>query len=216
MIDNGKPSDKTAGNVIRLICDNSRRDGRAGDDARDRRHLGRGFAPQRVSGRSSVLSSFPDTSSGRDGFRDRDPRRHVPGGDTVRPSIAHDVTPIEWWRRFPADQFGDAEQLLLQATLDRVSVLRARKDVPAALRGDPVAAIRSAARLMPITRITLSTDLAMSGLLRAALAGDQAARLVLGSALKGARCGDLDGLATSWLDSASKSIGWNDASGTSP
>lgn len=215
MVDNGKPSGKTAGNIIRLICDKPRREGRAGDDARDRRHRGRGFAPQRASALSSVLSPFPDTLSGQAGIWRRDPRQ-VPGGDTVRPSMAQDVTPIEWWRRFPADQFGDAEQLLLQATLDRVSVLRARKDVPAALRGDPVAAIRSAARLMPIARITLSTDLMMSGLLRAALAGDQAARLVLGSALKGARCGDLDGLATSWLDSASKSIGWNDASGTSP
>ena len=213
MVDNGKPSDKTAGNIIRLICDKTRREGRAGDDARDRRHRGCGFAPQRVSGQSSVLSPFPDTPFGRDGIQGHDPRP-VPDKDTVRPSMAHDVTPIEWWRRFPADQFGDAEQLLLQVTLDRVSVLRARKDVPAALRGDPVAAIRSAARLMPITRITLSIDLVMSGLLRAALAGDQAARLVLGSALRGARCGDLDGLATSWLDSASKSIGWNGASVT--
>ena len=202
MVDNGKPSDKTAGNIIRLICDKTRREGRAGDDARDRRHRGCGTA-------------FPDTSPAWDGIRDRDPRCHVPG-EGARPSMAHDVTPIEWWRRFPAGQFGDAERLLLQATLDRVAVLRTRKDVPAALRGDPVAAIRSVARLMPIRRITLSTDLVMSGLLRAALAGDQAARLVLGSALKGARCGDLDGLATSWLDSASKSIGWIDASGTSP
>jgi len=213
MVDNGKPSDKTAADVIRLIRDNSRRDGRAGDDARDRHHLGRGFATERISGQSSLRTAFPDTSPAWDGIRDRDPRCHVPG-EGARPSMAHDVTPIEWWRRFPAGQFGDAERLLLQATLDRVAVLRTRKDVPAALRGDPVAAIRSVARLMPIRRITLSTDLVMSGLLRAALAGDQAARLVLGSALKGARCGDLDGLATSWLDSASKSIGWNGASVT--
>lgn len=215
MVDNGKPSDKTANNIIQLICDKPRREGRAGDDARDRRHLGRGFAPQRVSGQSSLRTAFPNTPSGRDGIRGHDPR-HLPDRDTARPSMAHDVTPIEWWRRFPADQFGDAEQLLLQAALDRVAVLRARKDVPAALRGDPVAAIRSAARLMPIARITLSTDLVMSGLLRAALAGDQAARLVLGSALKGARCGDLSRLATSWMNCASKSVGWIDASVRTP
>lgn len=212
MIDNGKPSDKTTADVIRLICNDSRRDGTAGDDARDRRHLGRGFAPQRVSARSSPGAAFPDTPAGGIGILDLG--RHLLDNDTVRPSKARDVTPIEWWRRFPAGQFGDAEQLLLQATLDRVSVLRARKDVPAALRGDPVAAIRSAARLMPIRRITLSTDLVMSGLLRAALAGDQAARLVLGSALKGAGCGDLRRLALSWMNCASKSVGWIEASMT--
>lgn len=214
MVDNGKPSDKAAGNIMRLIYNNSRRDGRAGDGAHDRRHLEHGFARQRISAQSSLEAAFPDTPFGRDGIRGHDLRRQVPDEDAVRPCMAHDVTPIEWWRRFPADRFGDAECLLLQATLDRVVVLRARKDVPVALRGDPVAAIRSAARLMPITRIALSTDLTMSGLLRAALAGDQAARLVLGSALKGARCGDLGRLAASWLDSASKSNWWNDASVT--
>lgn len=214
MIDNGKPSDKTTADVIRLICDKPRREGRAGDDASDRRHLEHTLMPQRVSALSSLGTAFPDTPSGWKGIRDQDLGRHLPDDEVVRPSMARDVTPIEWWRRFPADQFGDAERLLLQATLDRVNVLRARKDVPAALRGDPVAAIRSAARLMPIRRITLSTDLVMSGLLRAALAGDQAARLVLGSALKGARCCDLSRLAPSWMNCASKSVGWIGASMT--
>lgn len=214
MIDNGKPTDKTTADVIRLICNDSRRDGRAGDDASDRRHLERTLMPQRVSALSSLGMAFPGTPSGGIGVRDQNLGRHLLDNDTVRPSKARDVTPIEWWRRFPADQFGDAERLLLQATLDRVSVLRARKDVSAALRGDPVAAIRNAARLMPIRRITLSTDLVMSGLLRAALASDQAARLVLGSALKGARCCDLSQLATSWMNCASKSVGWIEASMT--
>lgn len=122
----------------------------------------------------------------------------------LRPIATWDVTPLVWWRRFAADRFGDAEQRLLRATLDRIRVLRADRALTAALKGDPPAAIRVVARLLPIKEINLSTDVAMSALLRTALAGDPAAALVLGSALRGTRCDDLTKLAASWLKSPHK------------
>jgi hypothetical protein len=96
-----------------------------------------------------------------------------------RPLRAEDTSPLQWWRTLPSDAFRDAERLLLLATLARISVLRGGEDLPAALDGDPAAAIGVAFSLMPIEEFALDVDIAMTALARCALERNAAAALVL-------------------------------------
>src|SRR5450759_6028826 len=71
-----------------------------------------------------------------------------------------DFSPIEWWRSLPADCLGDAQHLLLRATLDKISVMKGREWL-SAMHGDAAASISIAVEMFPITEITLEVDLAM-------------------------------------------------------
>ena len=58
-----------------------------------------------------------------------------------RPFAPSDTSPLAWWRTLPSDAIGDAERLLLLATLEQIDVLHGGDEFAAALKGDPSAAI---------------------------------------------------------------------------
>jgi hypothetical protein len=95
------------------------------------------------------------------------------------PLRAEDTSPLQWWRTLSSDEFRDAEQLLLRATLQRIRVLRGNDQLTAALGGDPAAAIDVAFTLMPIETFTLKVDIAMTALARCAIDRSAAAALVM-------------------------------------
>ena len=99
------------------------------------------------------------------------------------PFKARDISPLSWWRTLPSDSFRDTERLLLLATLDGIAVLGGGAEFAAALKGDRAAAMHVTCSLMPITAMTLQTDIAATALLRCALEGDPAAALVLAQLL---------------------------------
>jgi hypothetical protein len=99
------------------------------------------------------------------------------------PFSPNDVTPLEWWRTMPADHLGDAQHLLLRATMDKICTMHGREWL-AALQGDAVACVAIAFGALPITEITLEVDLAMSALTVGALGGNAAAALLLSHILR--------------------------------
>lgn len=116
------------------------------------------------------------------------------------PFHSDDVTPLQWWRTLPADRLGDAQHLLLRATLNKISPLKDREWF-GSLRGDPAASIAVALGCLPIAELTLKMDLAMSVMAIHALGGNAASALVLSHVLRHA---PLDHpftreLAASWL-----------------
>ena len=108
---------------------------------------------------------------------------------------------MAWWRTLPSDAFGDAERLLLLATLEQIDVLHGGDDFAAALEGDPSAAIGVAFSMMPIEAMTLKADIAMTALLQCALERNAAAALVLAQVLGLTDLGHsfATELAASWL-----------------
>jgi hypothetical protein len=97
----------------------------------------------------------------------------------VWPFTREHASPLAWWRTLPADLFGDAEHLLVHATLEGIAVLSGDSDLVPALRGDPAAATKVVLQLMPIADMTVEVDLVMTAVLRCALDGDARAALVL-------------------------------------
>ena len=95
------------------------------------------------------------------------------------PFKAEDSSPLAWWRTLSSEAFGEAERLLLRATLEQINVLHGDDDFAAALKGDPAAAIGVAFSMMPIKEVTLQADIAMSSLLSCAVERNAAAALVL-------------------------------------
>jgi hypothetical protein len=93
-----------------------------------------------------------------------------------------DFSPIEWWRSLPADHLGDAQQLMLRATLDKICVMNGREWL-SAMHGDAAASIAIAVEMFPITEVTLEVDLAMTVLMFGALDGNAAAAVVLSQLL---------------------------------
>jgi hypothetical protein len=98
------------------------------------------------------------------------------------PWSSEDFSPIEWWRCLPADCLGDAQYLLLRATLDKICLMTGREWL-GAMRGDAAASIAIAVGMFPITEITLEVDLAMTVLMFSALGGNAAAAVVLSQLL---------------------------------
>jgi hypothetical protein len=89
-----------------------------------------------------------------------------------------DFSPIEWWRSLPADRLGDAQHLLLRATLDKICVMKGHEWL-SAMQGNAAASIAIAVEMFPIGEITLEVDLAMTVVMLSALDGNAAAALVL-------------------------------------
>ncbi|WLB23884.1 hypothetical protein [Bradyrhizobium japonicum] len=117
------------------------------------------------------------------------------------PFKAEDGSPLAWWRMLPSQAFGEPDRLHLRATLEQLNVLHAEHDLMVALKGDAAAAIEVTFTLMPMSEISLKTDIAMTALLRCAREGNAAACLVLAQVLG---LTDLDHpyareLANSWL-----------------
>lgn len=94
-----------------------------------------------------------------------------------------DVSPLQWWRTMPADQLGDAQHLLLRATLQNIATVTERQWL-VGLHEDAAACIRIALRALPITEIALEIDLAMSFLTVSALGGNAGSALVLSHILR--------------------------------
>jgi len=114
------------------------------------------------------------------------------------PFNAQDSSPLAWWRTLPPGELGDAEHLLLQATLEQIGVLHGGDEF-AALAGDPSAAIDVAFSLMPIEELSLTSDIAMTALLRCSLDRNATAALVLAQVLGLTALDHCAELATSWL-----------------
>lgn len=117
------------------------------------------------------------------------------------PFKAEDSSPLEWWRRLPSQAFGQPERLHLHAALEQINVLHADLDLMAALKGDAAAAIEVTFTLMPMSEISLRTDIAMTALLRCALERNAAACLVLAQVTGLTDLGHpyANELATTWL-----------------
>ncbi|MCK1414841.1 hypothetical protein IVB55_18045 [Bradyrhizobium sp. CW4] len=117
------------------------------------------------------------------------------------PFKAEHSSPLAWWRKLPSQAFGEPERLHLRATLEQINVLHAEHELVAALKGDAAAAIEVTFTLMPISEISLRTDIAMTALLRCALERNAAASLVLAQVLGLTDLGHpyAEELATAWL-----------------
>jgi hypothetical protein len=114
-----------------------------------------------------------------------DTARQISGPATSgRPFAAQDLSPLAWWRTLPSNLLRDAEHLLLIDTLDTICVMDRHGKLAAALRGDAAAAVGVAFSLLPIRKVTLRVDIAMTALLRCALATDATATLVLANILR--------------------------------
>ncbi|UPT92436.1 hypothetical protein HAP41_0000049215 (plasmid) [Bradyrhizobium barranii subsp. apii] len=106
---------------------------------------------------------------------------------------------LRLWRTVPADGFGPAEHAAVAECMRRTSstieVWRA------AIGGDAPSAIRRVLRMKRPPAITASTDLTMTVLLNAALAGSAGAALVLSHLLRQMPLDDVERrrLSTSWL-----------------
>ena len=83
----------------------------------------------------------------------------------------------------PANHFGDAPQLVLRETLDKICLVKNCQWL-SAMRGDAAAGIAVVIEAMPITQITLKIDLAMTALMSCALDGNAGATLVLAHVLR--------------------------------
>lgn len=103
------------------------------------------------------------------------------------PFRSHNSSPIEWWRLLPRENFRDAEKLVLNVSLERVTILHANPKLKSALAGSTEAALSAALAVLPFDEITLEIDLIMSSVLRCALNGSPAAALVLESVLDSTR-----------------------------
>lgn len=123
---------------------------------------------------------------------DRTVDRASPAGEQAKtgrlaqspwPFSLGDVTPLEWWRTMPADHLGAAQRLHLRDTMEKISVMKDHYWL-SALRGDAPASIAIAIGAMPIDRVTVEVDLAMSALALCALEGSTGAALVLSHILK--------------------------------
>jgi hypothetical protein len=99
------------------------------------------------------------------------------------PFSVGDVTPLEWWRTMPADHLGDVQRRHLNATVEKICVMKDRQWL-SALQGDAAASIALAIGAMPIDQVTLEVDLAMSTLALCALEGSAGAAVVLAHVLR--------------------------------
>jgi hypothetical protein len=100
-----------------------------------------------------------------------------------RPFSPGDVSPLAWWRTLTADNLGDAQHLLLRATLENICVIKGHKWL-AGLHGDAAASIALALGSLPITELTLEVDLAMSALTVSSLGGNAGSVVVLSHILR--------------------------------
>jgi hypothetical protein len=100
----------------------------------------------------------------------------------------------------PADNYGDAQLLHLRATMAKISVMKDPQWL-FALKGDAAASVAIAIGAMPIGKVTLEVDLAMSALALCALEGSAGAALVLAHILRRASLDHPFGkdLSASWL-----------------
>ncbi len=111
------------------------------------------------------------------------PRPHdwQPSSWPFRPE---DVTPLAWWRTMPADLLGEAEHLVLRDVISKIGVLKGREWI-SAMRGDAAASVEIALGILPISKVTLEVDLAMTVLTLVALGGNAGCALVLSRVLQG-------------------------------
>ena len=139
-------------------------------------------APDQVRGEATA-SAIPSADSGdAAGTAARAGRCRRPI-DRAWPFNPEDTSPLAWWRTLPSDRLGDAQARLVATTLASVDVMGGGDALAAALRGEVGAGGAAALSLMPINEVTLEVDLAMTAVLRAALAGNGPAALVLAHVL---------------------------------
>jgi hypothetical protein len=112
------------------------------------------------------------------------------------------ISPLSLWRMLPADLLGAADLLELCSALDEIATMPEGSGLEPALDGDPDAAIAFVLSAMPIRKIDLQVEIAMTAVLRCALDGDLRAALVLAHVIDRA---DLDprhtaDLCASWFE----------------
>lgn len=111
------------------------------------------------------------------------------------------LSPLQWWRTLPADEFLAGEYINICSSLDEIADVLEGNDAALALYGHGNAAIGLVLGGMPIRKVGLRGDIAMTAVARCALEGDLRAALVLCHILRHA---DLDrrradDLCASWL-----------------
>ncbi len=131
---------------------------------------GDGGAPIRVSVASSETATPPCGGN------------HAKVLEATSPLVRalREIAPLRWWRSMPADAFRAAEYLAIRSALEQVAMLIEGAEVEPALQGDVDAAIALVLSLMPIRRLGgITTDIAMTAVLRLALEGEPRCALVL-------------------------------------
>lgn len=94
-----------------------------------------------------------------------------------------DISPLQWWRTMPADYLGDAQHLLLRATMEEICLIEGREWL-AGLHNDAATSIAIVLGALPITELSLEIDLTMSALMVSALSGNAGSVQVLSHILR--------------------------------
>ena len=151
--------------------------------------------------KDTMTSALPVSATKVSSLAAYEPMTVTLGSARPWPFKAEDSSPLAWWRTLPSEALGEAERLHLRTTLEQINVLHGDDDFAAALRGDPSAAIGVAFTLMPIEQMSLTSDIAMTALLRCARERNTAAALVLAQVLGLTDLGHsyATQLAASWL-----------------
>lgn len=99
------------------------------------------------------------------------------------PFKSEDHSALAWWRMLPPDSINTSDRELLRRLLGQIVVLHGDSEQAAALRGDTDAAIGAALATMPISEITLQTDIVMTTVLSSAVCGNATSALVMAQVL---------------------------------
>lgn len=100
-------------------------------------------------------------------------------------ALHQDVSLCTLWRRYPADQIAPRAEAIAEQ-LGRLSAIDS--DLRHALRGDVIVCIRLAIRQQRARHpFSLTTDLAMTALMRCAVEGSASAKVVLANIIKSCR-----------------------------
>lgn len=119
---------------------------------------------------------------------------------SVPAAQAHDVPPLQWWRRLPADAFTTSHLQTIRKAISGIGMVGEPR-WPDAVRGCPAAAIGVALRHTKKRRTPSPiVDLIMSTLLVSAIAGNPAATMVLANMIeRKAAASEKQWLKRSWL-----------------
>jgi hypothetical protein len=116
--------------------------------------------------------------------------------------LASGIYPLSLWRTLRAQQFEPSDLAAIRGVLAN-TVLFGQPKWRGAVAGDVPCAVAVAVSFMPVNRITVQVDIAMTALIRCAAEGDFAAAIVAGNILRNLP-GDLRlhrRIATSWFAS---------------
>ena len=133
-----------------------------------------------------AATNLPNTSASTSAADGQPPNKIASIGDDPSSFFPFDpdkVSPLQWWRTMPADRLGDAQHLLLRATLEHISTIDGHEWL-IGLHNNAAVSVAVALSALPITEINIEIDLAMSALTVSALGGSAGATHVLSHILR--------------------------------